>query len=232
MKTSIIFLSGLMLMACAGESGQTESESMAASESTAQSAEEKKSKDGILELGKSLPAADVKMKHIDGSEHSLRELAGEEGLLVIFSCNTCPFVVGNQKKSEGWEGRYPALFDHAEQSSIGMALINSNEAKRDAGDGLEDMKERYEQQGLKGAYLLDENHVVADAFGALTTPHVFLFNKDMELVYKGAIDDSVDSPDEVKNPYVMNAMSALVAGQAIDPNSTKQLGCSIKRVKA
>ncbi len=189
-------------------------------------------KDGILDIGAELPTADVQMADVGGERISLKEAAGTNGLLVIFSCNTCPFVVGNGDKTEGWEGRYPALYDYANKNDIGMALVNPNEAKRGAGDSMEDMKQRYAEQGLKGRYLLDENHKVADAFGALTTPHVFLFNGDMKLIYKGAIDDNVDRAAEVKQPYLMNAIDAVVAGQAIDPNSTRQLGCSIKRVKA
>lgn len=188
-------------------------------------------REGILELGAKLPAADVMMKNVDGTEHSLESLAGKNGLLVIFSCNTCPFVIGNDKKSEGWEGRYPALHDYTQKAEIGMALINPNQAKRSTGDGMADMQVRHEEKGLKAPYLLDKAHVVADAFGALTTPHVFLFDSEMKLIYKGAIDDNVDSAGDVKEPYLMNAIDAHLAGKPIEPASTRQLGCSIKRVK-
>jgi len=208
------------------------SDKSAAGENTLAVNDEKAEKEGILELGAKLPAADVKMKNIDGTDHHLQGLAKENGLIVIFSCNTCPFVVGNGKKSEGWEGRYAAIHDYAAKADIGMALINPNEAKRDKGDGMSDMQARYKDKGLKGPYLLDESHVVADAFGALTTPHVFMFDGEMNLIYKGAIDDSVDSAADVKEPYLMNAIDAHVAGKPIDPASTRQLGCSIKRVKA
>jgi hypothetical protein len=76
---------------------------------------------------------------------------------------------------------------------------------------------------------LDENNTVADAFGARTTPHVFLFNKKMELVYKGAIDDNVDDAEAVTTPYLQNAIVATVAGKTPEPATTKNLGCSIKR---
>lgn len=186
----------------------------------------------ILAIGAEAPKADYEMTDVSGEKISLKEVSGENGLLVIFSCNTCPFVIGNGKKSEGWEGRYPELYDMAENSGIGMVLVNSNEAKRDKGDGMKDMKARYEEQGLKGYYALDEKHILADAFGALTTPHVFLFDENMKLIYKGAIDDSVDSSENVKEPYLKDAIEAHLEGKKIDPNSTRQLGCSIKRVKA
>ena len=190
-----------------------------------------RSSDGILKIGKKAPDTELKMKDVSEKDVTLKSIAGEKGLLVIFSCNTCPFVIGNGTKSEGWDGRYPEIYDLANTSGIGMVLVNSNEAKRDKGDGFEDMQQRYKDHGFKGYYVLDKNHVLADAFGALTTPHVFLFDKDMKLVYKGAIDDSVDSSKDVKEPYLKNALKALAKGTKIDPNSTRQLGCSIKRVK-
>ncbi len=191
-----------------------------------------KTEPGILEIGAGAPKSEMNMKDVSGKEMNLAGMAGEKGLLVIFSCNTCPFVVGNGQKSEGWEGRYPELAEIAERSDMGMVMVNSNEAKRSAGDSFADMQVRYKEQGLKGYYVLDENHVLADAFGAKTTPHVFLFDADMKLVYKGAIDDSVDSKAGVKEPYLRNAINSYLNGQDIDPNSTRQLGCSIKRVKA
>lgn len=185
----------------------------------------------ILEIGAVAPKADMPMMDVSGEKVALKEIAGKNGLLVIFSCNTCPFVVGNGTKSEGWEGRYPGLYDLTASVDMGMVMVNSNEAKRTAGDNMDDMKKRYSEEGLKGNYVLDEKHVLADAFGALTTPHVFLFDGDMKLIYKGAIDDSVESADSVTEPYLLNAIKMHISGGKVDPNSTKQLGCSIKRVK-
>ena len=178
-----------------------------------------------LQIGAAMPAADVKLKNVDGEMRSLKELAGANGLLVVFSCNTCPFVIG----SEGWEGRYPELMAYGARFGVPVALINSNEAKRDQGDGFADMQARFKEKNYIGAYLLDAGHKVADAFGARTTPHVFLFNKEGKLAYKGAIDDNVDDPKAVTKHYLNDAINALVAGKAIDPATTKNLGCSIKR---
>jgi thioredoxin-related protein len=75
-----------------------------------------------------------------------------------------------------------------------VVLVNSNEAKRDQGDSFADMQARYKEKNYSGSYVLDAEHKVADAFGARTTPHVFLFDKDMKLAYKGAIDDNVARP--------------------------------------
>ena len=74
--------------------------------------------------------------------------------------------------------------------------------------------------------------MVADAFGARTTPHIFLFGADNALEYKGAIDDNVDKADSVKEPWLRDALKAMNAGKKIDPNDTRNIGCSIKRVKS
>lgn len=185
----------------------------------------------ILDLGATAPETKLEMADVSGKDITLASAAEKNGLLVIFSCNNCPFVIGNGTKTEGWEGRYPEIADMAAKNEIGMVLVNSNEAKRSAGDSMDDMKKRYAEKNLEGYYVLDANHKLADAFGALTTPHVFLFDGDMKLIYKGAIDDSVDSSKDVKQAYLEDAINAHVNGKKIDPASTKQLGCSIKRVK-
>jgi thioredoxin-related protein len=183
-----------------------------------------------LSIGANAPAADVKMSDISGKQYSLKNLKGEKGLLVIFSCNGCPFVVGSEG-SEGWEGRYEELRNLASANGIGMALINSNEAKRDKGDDMNSMKTRAKEHGFeKCNYLLDENSKVANAFFARTTPHVYLFDGNLKLVYKGSIDDNVDDSKKVKEPYLKEAIKNLAAGKKIKPEETKPVGCSIKRV--
>jgi thiol-disulfide isomerase/thioredoxin len=182
-----------------------------------------------LQIGAALPKADHRMKDVSGKEIALKELVGGKGVLVVFSCNTCPFVVGSEG-SEGWEGRYPELGAFAQRYGVGVAFVNSNEAKRNDGDSYADMQARYKEKGYLGAYLLDKDHVVADAFGARTTPHVFLFDKDMKLVYKGAIDDNVAKAAEVKERWLHNAIERLAEGKAIEPTMTRNIGCSIKRM--
>jgi hypothetical protein len=157
---------------------------------------------------------------VSGKELSLTEVAGKNGLLVVFSCNTCPFVVGSEG-SEGWEGRYPELAAYASRHGVGVAFVNSNEAKRDAGESFADMQKRYADKKYSGHYLLDVGSAVADAF---------LYNKDMKLAYKGAIDDHVGSASAVKEQWLQNAIDNMTAGKAIDPATTRNVGCSIKRV--
>ncbi|MDG2370627.1 MAG: redoxin domain-containing protein [Flavobacteriales bacterium] len=187
-------------------------------------------KDSIksIEIGTKAPMSELKLKDVSGNEYSLENLKNENGLLVVFSCNSCPFVIGNQK-TEGWEGRYNEIYKIALSNNIGMTLINSNEAKRDGADSFDKMIERSNKMSYKSYYLMDKNNVLADAFGASTTPHIFLFNNDLKLVYKGAIDDNVDSKEQVKSKWLSDAMINLGLGNTINPSVTRNSGCSIKR---
>lgn len=189
-------------------------------------------KDGEIEtiaIGAKAPKMDLKMKSTTGSDITLSAIKKDNGLLVIFSCNTCPFVVGSEG-SEGWESRYASIQKICDANKIGMVLVNSNEAKRSKGDNLEDMKARAREHGFESTnYVLDKNSVLADAFGARTTPHVFLFDKDNKLVYKGSIDDNVEKASAVSQPYLNNALNNLANGKAIEPAETRPMGCSIKR---
>ena len=176
-----------------------------------------------LPLGSTLPLGDVQMDDISGRNLSLNEVKGDNGLLVIFSCNTCPWVIK-------WEDRYPVVQELATVNDIGIILLNPNEDYRDKGDGMEDMILHAEKAGYNLPYVLDKNHRVADAFGASRTPHVYLFNAEDKLVYVGAIDDNANSAADVEVFYVEDAIEQLSAGQAITRSSTKSIGCTIKRL--
>ena len=176
-----------------------------------------------LPLGSTLPLGDVQMEDISGRNLSLNEVKGDNGLLVIFSCNTCPWVIK-------WEDRYPVVQELATVNDIGIILLNPNEDYRDKGDGMEDMILHAEKAGYNLPYVLDKNHRVADAFGASRTPHVYLFNAGDKLVYVGAIDDNANSAADVEEFYLEDAIEQLSAGQAITRSSTKSIGCTIKRL--
>ncbi len=184
----------------------------------------------ILSIGQVVPMTDYKMENIDGKMMSLQSSAGEKGLLVVFSCNTCPFVVGSEN-FEGWEKQYNDLKTLSEAHGYKMILVNSNEAKRDADDSLEAMRKRAEEKAYTMPYLVDNNSQLADAFGARTTPHIFLLNKKLELIYTGAIDNKVDSKRSSDENYLQNAIKAGAAGKELELTSTPPRGCSIKRVK-
>ncbi len=183
-----------------------------------------------LTIGDNAPLIDFKMTNIDGQALSLVDIAGKDGTLVIFTCNTCPFVVGRKGKSEGWEGRYNDVISLAHERGIGTVLVNSNEAKRTGDDSLVEMKQRALEAGYRAPYVVDDGHKLADAFGARTTPHVYLFDGNFRLVYRGSIDDSVKSAEEVEETYLEDAIEKMKAGKKAKPAITKAIGCSIKRV--
>ena len=176
-----------------------------------------------LELGAIIPLSEKLMINVTDEQMSLNDNFNENGLLVVFSCNTCPFVVM-------WEDRYRQIEKRCEINKVGMVYVNSNEAKRNGDDSVEAMKNYAQSMNYTFPYLIDQNSVVANAFGAKTTPHIFLFNNNKKLVYKGAIDDNFRDINQVKERYLLDAIEQMVAGEDIKLKETKAKGCSIKRV--
>jgi len=177
-----------------------------------------------INIGDQLPGQEVKVKDISGEKITLAANSLENGLLVIFSCNTCPYVLG-------WEGRYPELYTLCKMNNVGMVVLNSNEAKRKNEDSFEAMVTHANEKNYSFPYAVDAKHKLADAFGATKTPDIFLFNNKGKLVYKGAIDDNMKEPEKVTEPFLIHAIINLVAGKEISPATTKAIGCSIKRIE-
>ncbi len=181
-------------------------------------------------LGKKAPMTTVEMRNIDEKMLTLEGAKLENGLLVVFSCNTCPFVVGNNDFA-GWERQYNDLYKTAKDAKIGMVLINSNEGKRADEDAFEAMKSHAKKEKYKMPYLLDKNSQLADAFEAKTTPHVYLLDKDMTLIYVGSIDNTYDPKRTKDENYLLDAIANVKEGKTVTTNTTAPRGCSIKRVK-
>jgi thioredoxin-related protein len=175
-----------------------------------------------LEIGSVIPKADYKMMAVSGKEVSLTDVKGQNGLLVIFSCNTCPYV----KLSEG---RIKEMATLAKNNKIGVIAVNSNEAQRNSEDSFDEMKKYATAQGYDFNYVVDKNSELANAFGATRTPHIFLFDKK-ELVYRGAIDDNIKDANDAKEHFLKDAIMAVSAGKPVKTNSSKSIGCSIKRM--
>lgn len=175
-----------------------------------------------LELGVTAPMMEYKMADISGQSLSLADVKGENGTLVIFSCSTCPWV-------RAWEDRYLMAGELSKELGIGMIVVNPNEAIRNEGASLADMKKRAEEIGYNFPYVLDKDHQLADAFGATRTPHVYLMDKNNVLVFVGAIDDNSRDASGVENHYLADAMKALANGGTIKNAHTRALGCTIKR---
>lgn len=176
-----------------------------------------------IDLGTTTPFADKKMENVsDGKWVSINDSKKTNGVLVIFSCNTCPYVVGQ-------ESRIRNIQTQADRMQIGVVVINSNEDKRNSDDSKDAMKKYAADQKYTAPYLVDSMSVVADAFGATRTPECFLFDKDGKLVYRGSIDDSPKDEKAVKNQYLLNAMTEVSKGKPVTVGTTVSSGCSIKR---
>jgi hypothetical protein len=174
-----------------------------------------------LPLGSSIPKADIRVKDVSGKAVSLQQAKGANGLLVMFSCNTCPYVVRNQ-------GRTKAVCVYAGQHQIGVILLNSNEGSRDGGNSFAEMQSYAKDQDYQWYYALDDNAVLAGAFGASRTPECFLFDKNGILVYHGAIDDSPGDPSSVKRHHLQAAIDEMIDGKPVTVKETRSVGCSIR----
>ena len=177
-----------------------------------------------LPIGSSIPNADKKMKNVAGMELSFKDAMNAKGLLVMFSCNTCPVV-------HAYQSRTTEVCNYAKSKNIGVILLNSNEGSRDNGDSFSDMKEYASEQSYNWAYVVDENSVMANAFGATRTPECFLFNAEGKLVYHGAIDDNQNGAEEVTRKHLKIAMDEMLEGKDVAVKKTRSVGCTIKRIR-
>ncbi len=175
-----------------------------------------------LPIGSALPMPDVKLLDVSGKKISMQEAKKDNGLLVMFSCNTCPYVLRNQERTI-------EAAKYAQQMNVGVMILNSNEAQRDKEDSFEAMKRYTKTQKYQWNYVVDADNLVADAFGANRTPECFLFDKDLKLVYHGAIDDSPSEPANVKRKHLQEAITELAAGKPVSVTESRSVGCTIKR---
>jgi peroxiredoxin len=177
---------------------------------------------GGLPIGADIPNPDIKMKDVSGKDITLKGSLKKNGLLVMFSCNTCPYVIKNRERTL----RVAKL---AAANDMGVVLINSNEGSRGGGDSYEAMKTYAKNQAYTFSYVVDTDSKMADAFDADRTPECFLFNKEGKLVYHGAIDDNPANAGAVTRNHLDVAMEELTAGKEIAVKETRSIGCGIKR---
>tara|TARA_B100000953_G_scaffold68573_1_gene55095 strand:+ start:732 stop:1307 length:576 start_codon:yes stop_codon:yes gene_type:complete len=171
-----------------------------------------------ISIGSKMPGSDYILKNINGKESELSTYKKENGLLVIFSCNTCPWVIR-------WQGRYNPISELCSKNNIGFVAVNSNASQHDGVDSFDSMKEHAKKYEYIFPYVLDSGSRLAKAFGAMVTPHVYLFDKNGDLRYRGAIDDG---PKRVKHNYLVDAINSVSKGKSVRTKTTKSLGCSIK----
>lgn len=174
-----------------------------------------------LVLGAKAPMATTKMKNVDGKMVAIADVVGKAGMLVVFTCNHCPFA-------KGWERRIANLANSYAKKGIGAILINANDPAKHEDDGFMEMQSRAKSLGLTVPYVVDETSGVARAFGASVTPEAFLFDRDGRLAYHGAVDDNHKDAAKVKQNYLRDALDAVVAGKPPAITESKSLGCGIK----
>ncbi len=175
-----------------------------------------------LKPGADIPMPEEKMMDVSGAMTSINDAKSKNGVLVIFSCNTCPFVIKNQ-------ARMLAVCKWARANNFGVIVVNSNEAERAADDSFDSMKDYAKQQGYSWSYVLDKDSKLADAFGAMRTPECFLFNAAGKLVYHGAIDDNPSDAANVQRAHLQIAMQETLEGKTVTVNFSRSVGCTIKR---
>ena len=169
-------------------------------------------------------ATDFSLKNVDGSMVSLSDFEEAKGFIVIFTCNTCPYA-------QAYEDRIMDLDAKFKSQGVPVIAINPNDPSAKPGDSFTKMKERAAEKGFTFPYLFDEGQKVYPAYGATRTPHVFILEKTSsgnQVKYIGAIDDNYQDASQVDEKFVENAVDAMLAGNEINPKTTKAIGCGIK----
>ena len=172
-----------------------------------------------LSIGSKIP--EFNLEGIDGDAYSLELFEDNKGLIIIFSCNHCPYV-------QAYEERIKAIQSDYKDKGITVVAINSNDDVNYPDDSFENMKKRAVEQNFNFLYLRDEDQSVARKFDATHTPEVFLFNEDRTLVYHGKIDDNWQEPEKAVNHYLRNALDEMLDGNEISVPETYSIGCTIK----
>ncbi len=175
-----------------------------------------------LSLGS--PPPDFTLEGVDHARHSLASYGEAEVLVLIQSCNHCPYVLA-------WEGRMSAIQRDYADRGVRLVAINSNDAERYPGDSFAAMVGHAQEEGFPFDYLYDPGQAVAHALGSERTPEVFVFDRDRRLVYHGAIDDSRDETT-VHAHYLRDALEAVLAGRTPEGTETPPVGCSVKWLPA
>jgi peroxiredoxin len=166
----------------------------------------------------SAPAFDL--PGVDGRNHTLDEYADAQVLLIVQSCNHCPYVLA-------WEGRLNELAREYADRGVRVVAVSSNDAEAYPADSFDAMVEHARMAAYVFDYLYDESQAVARALGSERTPEAFVFDADRRLLYHGAIDDNRDE-DDVTTHYLRDAIEAALAGEPPPIADTPPVGCTVK----
>ncbi len=181
-----------------------------------------------LAIGASAP--DFSLPGVDGKTYSLADFADANVLVVVFTCNHCP-------TAQAYEQRIQQIATDYKDKGVALVAISPNDplavrldelGYTNVSDSYDEMKNRAELRGYTFPYLYDgDKQEVSKAYGPMSTPHVFIFDKESKLRFAGRIDDN-DNPEKVKTHDTRNALDALLAGKPVPVETTKTRGCSIK----
>jgi peroxiredoxin len=172
-----------------------------------------------LKIGSAAP--EFNLPCVDGNKYSLDFFKDSKALIVIFSCNHCPYV-------QAYEDRIIALQNDFKRKGVSLVAINANDTVNYPEDAFDHMIERAKKKGFNFPYLRDEDQRIASAYGATHTPETFLFDIQRKLVYHGKIDDNWQEPEKVNNSYLKVAVDELLDGKGISVPETFSIGCTIK----
>jgi peroxiredoxin len=171
-----------------------------------------------IPLGSEAPQFDL--PGVDGRNHSLDSYAGAEALVLVQSCNHCPYV-------QAWEGRLSAIARDYAHRGVRVVAVNSNDSESHPEDSFEEMQKRASEQAFSFDYLYDEPQAVARELEAERTPEVFLYDRERRLVYHGAIDDDRDET-AVTQRYLRDALDSVLSGREPAVAETPPVGCTVK----
>jgi peroxiredoxin len=172
-----------------------------------------------LSIGDKAP--DFKLIATDGKEYSLKDFQDAKILVIFFTCNHCPYVTGSDEVT-----RKTAL--HFEKYGVKFVGINSNSKNTYIEDSFENMVKRMEKEKFPWIYLYDPDQKIALDYGALRTPHFYIFNNERNLVYTGRGVDSPKDTDKMTINDLWNALDELVSGKKISTPLTNPIGCNVK----
>ncbi len=164
------------------------------------------------------------LKSVSGEMVSLNDFKNENGVIVVFDCNTCPW-------SQGYNERIKALHRMYAGKGFPVIAINPNDPGASPGDSFEKMVAYAKEKDFPHTYLQDQSQEVARAFGATNTPHVFVLNNDQgefKVAYIGAIDNNPRDGAAASKHFVQDAVNALLDGDDPEVTSAKAIGCTIK----
>jgi peroxiredoxin len=158
---------------------------------------------------------------VDGKSYGLEDFKDKKAVIVMFSCNHCPYV-------KAYEDRFVEIQGDYKEKGVVLVAINSNDDRIYPEDSFENMKVRAKQKGFNFPYLRDKTQKVARAYGAERTPEVFVFDEKRVLRYHGRIDDNVYEPSQVRQHYLRDALDALLKGRKVPVEDTEPVGCTVK----